>query len=72
MKNVLRILALTAAVSITGLSNAHAGTCFTRCNDGTVHSFAAANPNYCCFGQIDTYCPGGGTAYYNGNNCSIY
>lgn len=71
MKNILRTVGLVALVSLTWLSNAHAGTCTIICGDGTRHSFSATSGSACC-SQIDTICPGGArSADYNGIACAL-
>jgi hypothetical protein len=71
MKNVLRTLGLVALVSLTWLSNAHAGTCTIICGDGTRHSFSASSGSACC-SQIDSICPNGASsANYNGQQCAL-
>jgi hypothetical protein len=70
MKNALRSLGLVTLVSLTWLSNAHAGNCSIRCSNGTIHNFSAVSAGACC-SQIDTICPGGGTGTYNGAHCPL-
>jgi hypothetical protein len=70
MKNILRTLGLVALVSLTWLSNAHAGTCSIRCSDGTRYSFSTTSGTACC-SQIDVRCPNGGSGSYNGLQCAL-
>ena len=70
MKNILRISALIAVVSLAMLSEAHAGSCVVRCNEGTSYGFWAPSGSECCT-KIDELCWNGGRATYNGLQCAV-
>lgn len=68
MKNVLRVVALGFVVSAAMLSNAHAGACQVRCNDGRVWNGSISPGSACCI-KIVTFCGGQGGATFNGITC---
>lgn len=70
MKNLFRILALTAAVSASMISNAHAGFCSIRCGDGSNHSYPASSGYECCQ-TFYNVCNFTGHASYDGEPCAI-
>lgn len=68
MRNVLRVVALGFIVSASLLSNALAGSCSVRCNNGQVWNGSTPNAADCCT-RVATFCGGQGGATYNGLKC---
>lgn len=67
MKHLLRVFALSAAVSVSLIPTADAGFCSIICSDGTNHSYPAPNGYECCQ-TFYSVCISG-SASYNGLPC---
>jgi hypothetical protein len=68
MRNVLRVVALVFMVLAAMLSNAHAGTCSVRCDNGQLWNGSTSTAADCCT-RIVSFCGGAGGATYNGIRC---